>query len=58
MKVAQDYAERSVCLRRKVGAVITRDRHQLTSGYNGPPKGLVHCADLGGCEREKLGLTT
>lgn len=58
MRVAQEYAGRSACLRRKVGAVIVRDRHQLTSGYNGPPRGLPHCAELGGCEREKRGLKT
>lgn len=49
-------AMRSTCLRRKVGAVLVRDNRILSSGYNGPPSGIAHCADLGGCLREKLGV--
>jgi dCMP deaminase len=49
-------AMRSTCLRRKVGAVLVMDNRILSSGYNGPPSGIAHCADLGGCLREKLGV--
>jgi len=55
MKIAQLVAERSTCIRRKVGAVIVRDKHILTTGYNGAPKGLPHCTDVG-CLREELGI--
>ena len=47
--------ERSTCLRRKVGAVIVKDKRILSTGYNGAPQGCVHCEDIG-CLREKLGI--
>lgn len=53
MKIAELVAERSTCLRRKVGAVLVQDRRILATGYNGAPKGLRHCAEIG-CLREKL----
>lgn len=54
MEMAELTAQRSTCLRRHVGAVIVRDKHAMSTGYNGAPKGLQHCAELGGCLREKL----
>ncbi|HHY59507.1 MAG TPA: cytidine deaminase, partial [Clostridia bacterium] len=30
-------AKRSTCLRRRVGAVLVKDRRILTTGYNGSP---------------------
>ena len=56
MEVAYIWAKRATCLRRKVGAVIAKDKQQLTAGYNGAPKGVPHCAELGGCLREKLNI--
>lgn len=53
---ATNWAERSTCLRRKVGSVISKDNQQLTAGYNGAPRTLKHCAELGGCLREKMGI--
>lgn len=43
MKMAYLTSERSTCIRRKVGAVIVRDKMVLSSGYNGSPKGIEHC---------------
>jgi len=54
MEMAELTANRSSCLRRHVGAVIVKDKHIMASGYNGAPAGLKHCAELGGCLREKL----
>ncbi|MDD4627830.1 MAG: AAA family ATPase [Candidatus Peribacteraceae bacterium] len=54
MEIAYTWAQRATCLRRKVGAVIAKDKQQLTAGYNGAPKGVPHCAEMGGCLREKL----
>ena len=54
MEMAELTAQRSTCLRRHVGAVIVRDKHAMSTGYNGAPKGLRHCDELGGCLREKL----
>ena len=54
LNVAEIIRTRSTCLRRQVGALLVRDRRILTTGYNGPPPGMDHCADLGGCLREKM----
>lgn len=54
MEMAELTAKRSTCLRRQVGALIVKDKHIVATGYNGAPKGLPHCEELGGCLREKL----
>jgi len=51
MEIASVVAKRSTCLRNQVGAVIVRDKRILATGYNGAPKGLPHCLDIG-CIRE------
>ncbi|MFW5735000.1 MAG: deoxycytidylate deaminase [Oceanidesulfovibrio sp.] len=48
-------AERSTCVRRKVGAVAVRDKRILATGYNGAPSNVAHCLDIG-CLREQLGV--
>ncbi|HHF56192.1 MAG TPA: cytidine deaminase [Thermoplasmatales archaeon] len=53
MKIAKIVATRSTCLRRHVGAVIVKDNHILSTGYNGAPKGFKHCSEVG-CLREQL----
>lgn len=55
MRMAYLVASRSTCTRRKVGAVVVKEKHVLTTGYNGPPKGLAHC-DVTGCLRERLNI--
>lgn len=47
MTITRVVAERSTCLRAKVGAVIVRDKNILATGYNGSPAGLPHCLDVG-----------
>ncbi|GHT79690.1 cytidine deaminase [Actinomycetota bacterium] len=54
-KITNDVAERSTCTRRKVGAIITKDKRILATGYNGVPTGIEHCA-VRGCLREQLGV--
>lgn len=49
MGIAQAVAARATCKRRKVGAVLVRDGHIVSTGYNGAPEGLPHCLD-GECE--------
>lgn len=56
MKMAELAATRSTCLRRQVGAVIVQDRHVIATGYNGAPKGVPHCSEIGGCLREKMSI--
>jgi dCMP deaminase len=56
MEIAEITAKRSTCMRRSVGAVIVRDRHVMTAGYNGAPRGVAHCEERGGCLRERMGI--
>lgn len=51
MSITALAAERSTCLRRRVGAVAVKDKRILATGYNGAPSGLKHCLELG-CLRE------
>jgi dCMP deaminase len=53
MQMAHLAATRSTCVRRAVGAVIVKEKRVLTTGYNGAPRGMAHCEEVG-CLREKL----
>ena len=55
MDIAHLVAERSTCLRRKVGAVAVKDKRILATGYNGAPSGTAHCLTVG-CLRSQLGV--
>ena len=55
MKITHTVAERSTCLRRHVGATLVRDKRILATGYNGAPRGLRHCEEVG-CLRERKGV--
>ena len=41
--------------RAQVGAIIVKDKRILTTGYNGAPKGIAHCEEVG-CLREQRGI--
>ncbi len=58
MQITHLVASRATCLRRKVGAILVKDKRILTTGYNGPPAGLPHCDELGGCLRDKLNVAS
>ena len=53
MKIAEVVSLRSTCIKRKVGAVLVKDSHILSTGYNGAPAGLKHC-NLETCVRKNL----
>lgn len=53
MEMAEVAEKRSTCMRRKVGAVIVRDKRIMATGYNGVPTGIGHCSDRG-CLRDEL----
>ena len=55
MKITNLVAERSTCMRRMVGATIVKDKKIVSTGYNGAPKGLKHCLEIG-CLREEMGI--
>lgn len=56
-EIADLVSSRSTCLRNQVGAVIVKESQILSTGYNGAPKKLPHCADVG-CIREEMGVTS
>lgn len=47
IKITREVSHRSTCLRRQVGAVIVDDKHILTTGFNGVPRKIEHCATVG-----------
>ena len=55
LKIASVVAERSTCLRHHIGAVAVRDKHILSTGYNGAASGLKDCLELG-CLRDELNI--
>ncbi len=55
MEMAHVVAKRSTCLRRKVGAILVKNKHILSTGYNGAPKGMRHCDEVG-CLRSDQGI--
>jgi dCMP deaminase len=54
-EIADLVSSRSTCLRNQVGAVIVKESQILSTGYNGAPKGLRHCDEIG-CIREQMGI--
>jgi dCMP deaminase len=55
LKIASVVAERSTCLRHHMGAIAVRNKHILTTGYNGAAAGLKDCLELG-CLRDEQGI--
>ncbi|MBN1375907.1 MAG: dCMP deaminase family protein [Dehalococcoidia bacterium] len=53
LKIACVVAERATCVRHHVGAVAVRDKHILSTGYNGAAAGVRDCLELG-CLRDEL----
>ena len=45
MDIAHEVATRSTCPRLHVGCVIVKDKHIVSTGYNGSIHGHVHCED-------------
>lgn len=43
MELAVNLARRSHCVKRQVGAVLTKDTRIISIGYNGPPAGTHNC---------------
>lgn len=52
--IAKAVSTRATCLRRKYGAVITKDNVIVSTGYNGAPSGMKDCLEVGKCTRKEL----
>jgi dCMP deaminase len=49
LRMARIWAENSYCIRRKVGALIVKERMVISDGYNGTPTGFENnCEDENG----------
>ncbi|MCX6817236.1 MAG: cytidine/deoxycytidylate deaminase family protein [Candidatus Aenigmarchaeota archaeon] len=53
MNIVEQVGKRSTCLRRNIGAVIVKDNIIVSTGFNGAPRGLPHCLEIG-CLRDEL----
>ena len=47
MEIARSVSTRSTCPRASVGCVFVREHRILTTGYNGAPRGVAHCTEVG-----------
>ena len=46
LEIAKTVAKRGTCARRQVGCVLVNSSgHIVATGYNGVPKGFIHCID-------------
>ena len=50
LRIAREWGQLSYCVRRKVGAIIVKDRMIISDGYNGTPSGFENCCE----DEEKL----
>ncbi len=58
MDLAGNLARKSHCVKKKVGAVISKDTRIVSLGYNGPPAGTHNCDEEWpetGCPRDRKG---
>lgn len=53
--MAELVSTRSTCLRRQFGSIIVQNDHTISTGYNGAPKGMKHCIEIG-CLRDELNI--
>jgi len=55
LEIAKAVCLRSPCLRRKFGAIVVREDAVVSSGYNGPARGVINCSEVG-CIKDELDL--
>lgn len=58
MELAGNLARKSHCVKKKVGAVLSKDTRIVSLGYNGPPAGTHNCDEEWpetGCPRDRKG---
>jgi dCMP deaminase len=51
LEIAKTVAQRSPCIRRKYGSVIIKNDAIISTGYNGPARGVINCFEVG-CIKE------
>ncbi|MDV6169295.1 dCMP deaminase family protein [Flavobacterium sp. DG1-102-2] len=45
LRIAREWGQLSYCNRKKVGAIIVKDRMIISDGYNGTPSGFENCCE-------------
>lgn len=53
MNIVKEVSRRSTCLRQNIGAVVVNDKTIVSTGFNGAPRGLPHCSEIG-CLRDEM----
>jgi len=56
LDMAKLVASWSSCYRAHCGAVIVKDKRQISTGYNGAPPYQKNCMEIGFCYRDKNGI--
>jgi dCMP deaminase len=54
LNIAKELMRMGTCTHLKVGAVLVKDGRIISTGWNGNPKGMPHCDDIG-CTVDKTG---
>jgi len=52
LNICIEIAKKSHCLSRRFGAILVRDKSIISTGYNGPARGVLHCDP---CPRHLMG---
>jgi len=52
--IAKAVSSRATCLRRRYGAVVTKNNIIVSTGYNGAAAGVTDCLEVGKCTRMEL----
>ena len=58
LNIAEAVAGRSTCLKRQYGAIIVKNDVIISTGYNGAPRGIADCVELGECNRQNAARGT
>ena len=53
LEIAKAVSKRSTCLRRRFGAIIVKNDAIVSTGYNGPARGVINCYEVG-CLKDEL----
>lgn len=54
INIAKAVATRATCLRRRYGAVVTKENIIVSTGYNGAAAGVTDCLEANKCTRMEL----
>lgn len=51
LRIAESVSARSTCMKKHYGAVVVKNDHIVSTGYNGAPRGRQNCCEVGKCAR-------